>query len=264
MKYLFYFILISVVIFAASPNTVRAQDEASAIKAVEKSPNEFRLWVKHDHLRKFCEGELVINEEGIEYATAFEKHERYWDFVDIKLLKLISETEIEVKTYTTYRPKLTLQQSLPVGRDESFRFKLLEGEMTQEISNFLQSKIKKPMMTTFIDVDDETARPVYSLPVRHRHRWGGCSGVLKVYDDKVIYQSYTEMADSRLWRWSDMQSMGRSGPYQFEITTYEPQFGGPTKSYNFDLKEAMSDEVYDFLWKKIHKVTYYAPSPRKP
>lgn len=263
MKGLFHFIFISIFIFAASAPAVRAQDETNATKAKGKPTNEFRFWVKHDHLRKSCEGELVINEEGIEYITAFEKHERYWDFGDIKLLKLISKTEIEVQTYTTYRPKLTLNQSLNIGRDESFRFKFLEGEMTQEISNFLQGKIKKPMATSFVGVGDEAAPPIYSLPVRHRHRWGGCSGLLKVYDDRLVYQSYTEPKDSRLWRWSDIQGLGRSSRYKFEITTFEPQFGGPEKPYNFDLKEEMTDEIYDFVWKKFYKVTYYPPAARR-
>lgn len=264
MKSLLHVILISSFLLAVSGSSARAQDKTNAQTAREKPTTEFRFGVKHDHLRKSCEGELVINDEGIEYITAFEKHERYWDFVDIKLLKLISKTEIEVQTYTTYRPKLTLNQSLKIGRDESFRFKFLEGEMTQEINDFLQSKIKKPMATTFIDAEDETATPIYSLPVRHRHRWGGCSGVLKVYDDRLVYKSYTEPTDSRLWRWSDIQGLGRSSRYKFEITTFEPQFGGPEKPYNFDLKEEMTDEIYDFVWKRFYKVTYYRPAARKP
>lgn len=264
MKRLFYFIFFLGFILAVTVSAARAQDETSAAKqAEEKNPGEFRFWVKHDHLRKFCEGELVINEEGIEYVTAFEKHERYWDFTDIKLLKLISKKEIEVKTYTTYRPELNLDQALNIGSDESFRFKLLEGELTQGISEFLQSKIKKPMATTFVEMNDEAAPPpVFALRVSHRHRWGGCPGILKIYEDKIIYQSYTEPTDSRLWRWSDLQSLGRSSRFKFEITTFEPQLlGGPEKSYNFDLKEEMTDEMYDFLWKKFYKVTYYAPAP---
>jgi hypothetical protein len=264
MKRLFYFIVLLSFIFAV--NAARAQDETPVAtkQAEEKKSNEFRFWVKHDHLRKSCEGELVISEEGIEYVTDFEKHQRHWDFVDIKMLKLISKTEIEVKTYTTYRPELNLDQALNIGSDESFRFKLLEGELTQDISEFLLSKIKKPLATTFVETDDEAAPPVFALPVRHRHRWGGCPGILKVYDDKIIYQSYTEPKNSRLWRWSDLQSLGRSSRYKFEITTFEPDLlGGPEKSFNFDLKEEMTDEMYDFLWKKFYKVTYYAPAPRR-
>lgn len=267
MKRLFYFFVFLSFIFAATLIRAHAQEKTDgAVKVTEeKKSNEFRFWVKHDHLRKLCEGELVINDKGIEYITDFEKHTRYWDFIDIKMLKLISKTEIEVKTYTTYRPELNLDQALNLGSDESFRFILLEGELTQGISEFLLSKIKKPIATTFVETDDKTAPPVFTLPVRHRHRWGGCPGILKVYEDKIIYQSNTEPKNSRLWRWSDLQSLGRSSRFKFEITTFEPEIlGGPEKSYNFDLKEEMTDEMYDFLWKKFYKVTYYAPASRKP
>jgi len=265
MKTIFYITVFLGLILLAMPAVTRAQDQPLSTKPPkETQPNEFRFLVKHDHLRKSCEGELVINEDGIEYITDFEQHERYWDFVDIKLLKLISKNEIEVQTYTQYRPKLTLNQSLKVGRDESFRFKLIEGELTQQISAFLQNKIKKPMATTFVEMDSETVSPAFTLRVRHRHRWGGCPGILKVYDDKLIFQSYTEPTDSRLWRWSDLQGVGRSGRFKFEVMTFEPQMGGPEKPYNFDLKEEMTDEMYDFVWKKFYKVDYYPSAPRRP
>lgn len=265
MKILSSLIVSFCLVLAPIASTASAQDQQMAAKPVDEiKSSEFRFWVKHDHLRKSCEGELVINEEGIEYITDFEEHQRYWDFVDIKLLKLISKNEIEVQTYTRYNPKLTLNQSLKLGRDESFRFKVVEGELTQKVSQFLQKKTKKPMATSFVAVDDETDSPVFVLRVRHRHRWGGCPGILKVYDDKVIYQSYTEPTDSRLWRWTDLQGMGRSGPFKFELMTYEPQLGGPEKPYNFDLKEEMTDQMYDFLWKKFYKVTYYPSAAPKP
>jgi len=118
-------------------------------------------------------------------------------------------------------------------------------------------------LTTFVRQAGEENPPLYVLPARHRHRWGGCNGELRIYEDRVIYESFEDKENSRLWRWSDIQSFGRSGRYKFEIATFEPQFGGE-KTFNFDLKEEMTDEAYDFVWKKFYKVTYYAPVARTP
>lgn len=44
-------------------------------------------------------------------------------------------------------------------------------------------------------------------------------------------------------------------PPPLPVPTYEPRSGGPTKAYNFDLKERMDDDAYDFVWSRIYKPT---------
>ncbi len=262
MKRYFYFIFILGFIFAAAPGLIRAQDETRT-DAKEEKAAEFRFQVKHKHLRKSCQGELVINEDGAEYITDYQQHRRSWLFTDIRTFKLISATKIEILTYQQRELRPSLDEALKLGGDESFEFALTEGEITRELSEFLLAKVKRPVVTTFIVEPAGAVAPVYALPVRHRHRWGGCNGELKIYDDKIIYESFEDAENSRLWRWPDLQSFGRSNRFKFEITTFEPQIGGE-KTFNFDLKEEMSEETYDFLWKKFYKATYYRPAPRKP
>ena len=263
MKRLFYLIVTFSFVFAAAALAARAQNETSGVKeTVEKKANEFRFKVKHKHLRKSCQGELIINEDGAEYLTEYNEHRRNWLFTDIKLFKLISETKIEIITYQQRQLRPSLDETFKFGSDESFKFELLDGEITRDLSEFLLARIKRPVVTTFIHQPVEAKPPLYVLPARHRHRWGGCNGELRIYEDKVIYESFEDAENSRLWRWSDLQSFGRSNRYKFEITTFEPQTGGE-KTFNFDLKEEMTDEIYDYLWKKFYKVTYYTPVPRK-
>lgn len=253
-------IFVGTILFLAAVVSIWAQEVEKPPSAKEsQSQREFRFQVKHDHLRKSCRGELVINDEGAAYITEFKDHERKWSFVDIKMFKLNSKTELEILTYQTNHLKPTLNQAFKVRADESFKFEILDGEITARLSEFLMSKIKKPMATTFIESAEATS-PVFVLPVRHRHRWGGCNGELRIYPERIAYESFDDPTNSRLWRWSDIKGLGRSDRYKFEITTYEPQLGGPSKTFNFDLKEEMTDEMYDFIWKKFYNVTYYAPT----
>lgn len=262
MKGSFYLICLAALVLTAVASTTRAQNETRASQN-EREATEFRFMVKHDHLRKSCVGELVINNAGVEYLTDHEPHKRSWPFKEIRILKLISATRIEILTYQQRRLRPSLNEPFKFGSDESFKFELLEGEISPDLSEFLLARIKRPVMTTFVRQAGEENPPLYVLPARHRHRWGGCNGEVRIYEDKVIYESFDDKENSRLWRWSDMQGFGRSGRYKFDIVTFEPQFGGE-KTFNFDLKEEMTDETYDFVWKKFYKVTYYAPARLKP
>jgi hypothetical protein len=210
--------------------------------AREALGQEFKFKVEHDHLVKSCKGELIIGPQGVEYQTENKDHARKWNFTDIKMIKLESPREIEVISYESSRKTL--------GQDRTFEFRVIEGEITKQVSDFLLARVEQPLATSFVATEE---KPRYELPVRHRHRFGECQGTLKVYADRVIYQS-DKQDNSRYWRWTDIQSISRTGPYQFGVTTYEPEFGGPSKTFNFDLKEQMDEKVYDYLWTRVYKV----------
>jgi len=203
---------------------------------------EFKFKVEHEHLVKSCKGELIISPQGIEYQTENKDHAHKWGFTDIKMIRLESPKEVEIISYERSRKTL--------GTDREFEFKLVEGEVTKDVSDFLLTKVERPLSTSFVATED---KPSYELPVRHRHRFGACQGLLKVYADRVVYVS-DKAENSRHWRWSDIRSISRTGPYQFGVTTYEPEFGGPSKTFNFDLKEQMDETVYDYLWSRVYKV----------
>lgn len=207
------------------------------------SAQEFRFRVEHDHAIGSCKGELLINKDGVEYHTDKKEHTRKWTYTDIEMIKLKSPRKLEILTYESARMKL--------GRDRTFEFKALDGEIRADVSDFLLKRLERPFSTTFVTSDE---KPQYAIPARHRHSFGGDQGTLRIYTGGVAYES-ARSKSSRRWRWADIQSISRMGPYQFAITTYEPKLGGPTKTYNFDLKERMDDGVYDFVWSRIYKPT---------
>lgn len=204
---------------------------------------EFKYRVEHDHLFKSCKGELVINQQGVEYRTDNKDHGRNWAYADIQMIRLASARKIEVVSYESGRKTL--------GNDRTFEFKVLEGEISKEVSDFLLARVARPLATSFVATEE---KPRYEAAVRHRQRFGSDQGRLRVFADRVVYES-AKPTDSRSWRWTDIKSISRTGPYQLSITTFEPQFGGPTRTYNFDLKDDRGDALYDLLWANVYRPT---------
>ena len=203
---------------------------------------EFKYQVEHDHVLGSCKGELIINQDGVEYRTSKKEHARKWTYVDLEMIKLRSPEKLELLTYESARVKL--------GRDSTFEFKVLDGEFTKELSDFLLRRVERPLSTTFVASEE---KPRYAIPVRHRHTFGGDQGTLKVYADRLVYESQKKQESSRSWRWSDIQGISRNSLYQLSITTYEPKLGGPTKTLNFDLKQEVNDAMYNDLWTRVYR-----------
>ena len=164
---------------------------------------DFRLPVRHDHGLRSCRGELLITAEGIEYRTAHAKHARRWTFEDIRMVVLASRQTIVLHTYEAHRWAL--------GRDRAFRFTTL-SEIPAEVSAFLLARIQRPLATSLIATE---GTPLHEIAARHRHRFGGCQGTIRIYADRLVYESRDRPEDSRSWRWSDIQRVGRFGPYHF-------------------------------------------------
>ena len=136
-----------------------------------------------------------------------------------------------------------------LGRDRIFKFKILEGEISPEASALLMEKATRPLVTSVLP--ETVGAPVFEVPVKHLHRVGGCLGTLKIYPDRVIYESKDMPSDSRYWRYGDIQNFSQSERFRFEIVTFESKFGGP-KAYNFQLREELPARAYDYVWARVY------------
>jgi hypothetical protein len=134
--------------------------------------------------------------------------------------------------------------------------------MTPEVSALLMARATRPIVTSVFSVTG--GPPTFEMPVKHLHTFGGCEGVLKIYPDRVNYESATQPADSRYWRYGDIQNFGHPTRYRFEITTYEDKLGGPTRVFNFELKEDFPAQAYDYLWLRLNPSEYYPYDKRVP
>ena len=212
--------------------------------ALTASAQDFSYKVKQDRTIGHRDGELIISDKGVEYrARKREKENRTWNYRDIKLFEILSPTRVRIWTWK--------DRKLFLGRDESLTFKIIEGQIDQTVSDFLRERIGRPFVTSFVE---EQAEILAEIPVKHSHRFGGCEGLLRVYSDRLVYESQTGH-DSRSWRWPDIRSIGRSDLYRFDVETFEPQIGASSRSFNFILKEQMPEKTYDLIWARVYRPT---------
>jgi hypothetical protein len=223
-------ILIAVSFFAAQPTKAQS--------------NEFT--VEHEHTLRSCRGKLIITPEKIEYQTDYKDHSRTWRYTDLRQIKVESSKQLELVSYE--------DQKWRAGLDRVFKFKLLEGEITPALSSLLMKKATHPLVTSVLPTDE--GAPTFETPVKHLHRFGGCIGTLKIYPDRVVYESKEMPSDSRYWRYGDIQNFSQSERFRFEIASFEDKFGGP-KSYNFQLREELPASAYDYVWARVYPSKFH-------
>jgi hypothetical protein len=204
---------------------------------------EFTYKVQQDRFKGHRDGELIISTNGVEYRARKEKDSRMWTYTNIKLLEILSPTRVRIWTYQN--------RKLLLGQEESLTFKVIEGQIDQQVSDFLRARITHPLVTSFTNEESESFE---QIRVKHLHRLNGCQGVLKVYGDHLVYEA-EDGHDSRSWRWTDIRAVGRPDIDRFEVLTFEPQIGGPKRSFNFVLKEPLPDKTYDFIWSRVYRPT---------
>ena len=197
-------------------------------------PSEYR--VKHDHVFGSCSGKLIADDREIRYEAAHGKHSQSWPYVDIQRLDVVSPTRLDLKTFKSESWK-------KFEKDETFHFLLLDGQITVGDQEFFRSKLSRPMVARVVE---DKGTVLASLPVRHRHRLGGCEGRLQMEEDRLIY-STDHSNDNRIWRLSDIETIGSPDDYHLRVTT-------PNETFTFDLKSPLDHRIYDSLWKKIYRL----------
>ncbi len=205
---------------------------------------EFTYKVQQDRLIGHRDGELIISDTGVEYrATKREKERRAWSYGDIRLLEILSPTQVRIWTYK--------DRKFLLGKDQSLTLNLVEGQIDQKVSDFLRERIARPFVTSFVA---EEGTILAQIPVKRTQRLGGFEGMLKVYPDRLVYESRTGH-NSRSWRWTDIRGVGRPDVDRLDVETFEPQIGASSRSFNFILKEQMPDKTYDLIWSRVYRPT---------
>ena len=216
--------------------------------------------VIHDHAIGQGQGELRILANGIAFkgeGKDEDRHSRTWRDADIKRLAILRD-ELRVTIYEAAHIPLiprkapfTDGKAIRTGSEHDYLFRLREGEITAEVVRALLTRFHRSIETSVIPTA-ESGKLLFEIPVFHRHRAGGKSGMLRVYEQYVVFNA-DATGDSRFWRYADIRDLGQLGRYQFELATWEGQFGVEGKSYIFDLKRLMTEAEYEGLWKKVYE-----------
>lgn len=202
---------------------------------------QFELSVEHAHTLRNCQGTLVITPEQIEYKTTHKHAAQRWRYDEIKQLKIESAHALTLVSYA--------DQKRLLGRDRWYKFRLLSGEITPAISALLQAQATKPIVTSVPPAT--SGEPVFSVPVKHLHSFGGCLGELRLFADHVIYEATDVPAEARYWRYTELHNISQPERFRLELTTFEERLGGP-KAYHFQLRAELPAGFYDYVWARVY------------
>lgn len=204
----------------------------------------FTLKVKHNHIHGSSRGQLIIDNAGIRYQSANPKEQRQWNYDNIQEVQFLSGRKLNLVSYEDSRWRF--------GGDRIYKFELTDGTIPDGLVAFVTSRFPKPIS------DRLPAKSVagrFEIPVKHLHRTGGCQGKLVIAENGISFIS-RDAKDSRFWRYSDLESVGTSGPYDLRLGTYEhgPLQYGDTKEFRFQLKKRLDEAAYRFVWSRVNEL----------
>jgi hypothetical protein len=203
------------------------------------------LQVRHDHAWGSCRGSLFFDDRGVRYETSAKEDARNWDYEDIKQFQVETSRRIRITTYEDRKWRL--------GADKVFEFEWEdEGITAQALYSFLQNRTHRPIAAALIP--PEIGQVLYEFPVKHLGGITGHQGRLLFAEHFIVFDSEQREA-GRTWRYEDLESVSSGGPYDLALTTYEQQrfHYASRRVYNFQLKQSMSRETYDALWRFVNR-----------
>jgi hypothetical protein len=203
--------------------------------------------VEHKHAHNNCAGILTVDQAGVSFAGP-KKHAWTWKYQDIQEFKL-SPDRIYLLTYHDNRFLL--------GADQSYHFtgKIPAAELYALLKDRLDQRFVAAMAEPFPEGTAGAAGGgFWSIPAKHQRRLTGTEGMLSFGSDTIVYFT-TAKDDSRTWRYSDIDSISSSGPFQLTITTFERALAhyGDRKGFNFQLKAPITESTYNELWLQIER-----------
>ena len=211
----------------------------AALPATAKS---FTYRVRHLHTTGSCQGRLVISEQDVRYVTEQRNHARIWPYLRLKRVESENARRLAFITYESRR--------LPFTGNRTFNFELLDGDVSDEVFNFLLIRVGRGEAPQAPEIPPGGR---YELAVKHLHLFGGCNGTLRILPNFVEY--VTSHNDARLWKYLDIKQVRTDGAYRLRVYTYEDQrlLFGRDKVFKFDLKEPLEPAVLEFLRSKLRR-----------
>ncbi len=206
----------------------------------------YDVWHGHPlppHVRKNGSmGTLTITGESVSFTEIGHLHAWRWDYRDIQQLK-IGHKSLTVLTYQDNKWRL--------GADREYRFDLRSDKTFEDAYQLLKGRLDQRLVAA---VPDHLSNILWEIPVKHLLRFGGDEGVLQVGPDTIVYQS-ADKAESRTWRYEDIENVSSSGPFDLTVTTFEraKTHYGNLKGFSFELKQRLEEARYNELWLRLNQ-----------
>jgi hypothetical protein len=191
-------------------------------------------------------GTITISESGLSFTPTGKNEEPLsWKYQDVQHVDRVSPTEIIVLSYEDVAWKL--------GRDRSYRFDLVSGELSDELFDQVVARIGKPSTDRVVERPGGVEQ---ELPVKHLSGLGGSEGTLYFSPERIVY-STEKSEQSREWLLDrDVHSVWSSDVLRLEVHAYERNAGAFRKPrvYRFALKRPLDGEFYRRLKLRLYGI----------
>jgi hypothetical protein len=182
------------------------------------------------HGLRTARGTLIFNAGGVQFKSE-DQFSHHWTFVEIRTFDLSPHRFV----LTSYENR---GKRLP--GDRRFRFDLSE-DVSPGVAAELARRVGKPVKN---GEPDPNVRSYATLPARHTMRSGGSNGMLHFREGGIDYVTASKQG-ARSWRWSDIQTLANPDAYHFRVGAFR-------ETFEFELKQPMSKELFDRLWNEVY------------
>ena len=165
-----------------------------------------------------------------------------WQWDEIQELRIVGPQKLQIHSYRDLWWR--------GNRDQWLRFELQQGELTEEIADFLRTRLHSPLVSTIFEVPRD---PLERVPAKHRHALGGgCDGELLLTSDALYFlASGKAQRHQRKWLVTEIEDVGRRSARDLRVTVRESSWAESRRNYHFQLKRPWDDARFEYLWRRI-------------
>lgn len=176
-------------------------------------------------------GTLTLGQDGVVFRPT-KGSPLHWPFLEIETFDLLSPRRLVITGYGN--------RSWHRHGERKYRFDLSAG-MPPEVAAELARRVAKPVRN---GNPEPNATSFATISARHRTLAGGTNGTLRFGPDGIDYITM-DGKGGRAWRWSDIETLANPDPFHLRVNSY-------LETFVFELKQAMSPELFDRLWNEIY------------
>jgi hypothetical protein len=192
----------------------------------------FDLKVTRVRTLKDQPGDLHIDDQGIAFRSGDGKTSIT---IAMKDLRDVSVADAHALRFGTYE----VQKWKPVERVE-YTFRAPPDTSVEELGNFLTARVHRTVVGHYPEGSQ------FQAAAYHRRLRAGTNGLLKIGAESIQFVSDTP-ADSRTWRYRDIETIGRPDAFRLRVTTNR-------ETYILELKEDLPEVAYELAWNKIYNL----------
>jgi hypothetical protein len=181
-------------------------------------------------------GDLHIDSKGIRFRSSDGKINVAIAMQDLREASVADVRELRFETYEVQKWKPHLNE-----RDRrEYTFRALQAAPVEAMAEFLTGHVHRPVVGHYRESSQ------FRVAAFHRTGLRGTSGTLEIGEDSIQYVS-DKAADSRTWRYRDIETIGRPDAFRFRVTTNR-------ETYVLELKDDLPEAAFELAWSKVYSL----------